>query len=519
MSAQQPSRQNPRPAITRIASSQSDRFSGSITQPINVDAPTTNNATAGLRPTVQRTDSSNGAQRQRESSRGRQSDGLTTRNPGNHSRQRSNAWEIEKFERDAISFFHEISKPVIIMIAPQAEGFISTLVLELAADETAIKDLLIALATAHEIKLNNSSENDPKLINVYKYINKALPRLRVPQMTKQPHLVLTSCLIFVALHVVALENPELAFDHIRYGAKILQARAAELENGVPLNNSDLIIKAYILPIFETMALSVALSISEPDEEVDLNSIPVMLLDSESDEKKRQKVYELSRWVCKSFQYGGGMAFVKISALLPSWQTWIEAIITKFGKGAPHTLLHAQLLNVYFRMTHLAFRCFKDEMEWDKHNDALRKQIIECRKICQNPTTYLSDDDFLIAPGLYTPLWQIAARCREPSIRRDSMELLEQDQRARRQEEDSPGLQLAKWVMQLEQGSGIDVKSCLDIDEEHRIRLLSHDHSAPANTPVTFSLWPFRPADTITLPLNEAVEINRTELKELLTSRE
>ena len=142
----------------------------------------------------------------------------------------------------------------------------------------------------------------------------------------------------------------------------------------------------------------------------------------------------------------------------------------------HTRRHLQLLNIHYLVVKILqdTRFDPEEMGFDVHLPTFQKIINACQQTINAEREHMSSESRMTVSldlGLIMPLYFTAVRCRDPRIRRAALHLLASVARYEGIWLSWIAGQVAKAVIDLEEGGLRMVQACVDIPMESRIEML------------------------------------------------
>ena len=173
------------------------------------------------------------------------------------------------------------------------------------------------------------------------------------------------------------------------------------------------------------------------------------------------------------------AICRSESLLKNWYQSTRFIVGPASSSDPETSQRAAvLLQIRYNVAMIQLRTalFRDEMLFDAHNAAFRKIVELCQEVerleaeeskSTSATTVIHTLDLRII----MPLVLVAARCRDPTIRRQAVHVLLSSGRMERIWCGRVAGMMVKQIVDIEERELTEVKTSADIPASHRIRLL------------------------------------------------
>ena len=274
-------------------------------------------------------------------------------------------WDITSAESQALQFFHEETKPALRAFNTSADSFFLGLVPQMSLYEGSIRYLLIAIGSAHRMKLRKSCCDELASTTSLEHYGKALRYSFRHNYSAAPHLILTACLLFVEIEMLH-ENLSLAFSHLRSGLRVL--RHYRLTTSRLDLQSREVITTSIEPIFAKLAATASLTgRSGVDPVSDLSWCKPAVPDTlPSFRRAQEKFYEIAEWV----------NYISTSAadsptdgphLLELWHKRLQDLLLRLHNEDSSICQQARLLDIQYRAYRLTAKCQSadDEIVWDE----------------------------------------------------------------------------------------------------------------------------------------------------------
>ncbi len=183
-----------------------------------------------------------------------------------------------------------------------------------------------------------------------------------------------------------------------------------------------------------------------------------------------------------------------------WEQWYVKLLhfTRNASSWPiREQLQARLLHVTHDMLTIALQCQRqrNEIAWDEHLPKFQEMLATSYDICHHAKTYRhardpNDMDFLISPGVLPPLWLIGSSCRDPLTRRQSVELLRLHHRQCGHTDECSAVTRIEATIRLEEHNIPLARTCDDIPESSRVRVLESDLTQAGLMTLTFARSPY-----------------------------
>lgn len=414
-------------------------------------------------------------------------------------------WGCTDVESRGLQFFFEKTLPVLEVFSSSAETFFTRVVPQMSFHESAIKHQVIALGLAHQRSLSLSSSGGVPWINVAKNYGYAL-RCLTNNPEIEPHILLSSCLLFLAIEMLC-DGPISALNHLKSGLRMLRDEGIRKRSGDSANAH---MSQYLEPIFAQLAatsstagaLSIGRLTNVPSKPPDLPA------SFKSLDEANMKFLELFQWT----EYGNKDHDASTSAAWQMWYHHLQSFRSQLHDGLSRLQIQGKLLHAHFLMVQFRAeqRTTGDEMSWDLHVEEYRKQLAECFTPCVltgYPAKYpiFAQDKlpgFDLPPGLFPPLWQMATVCRDPSVRRQAIELLRIHHQRVGHDDECYGALAATAIMQLEEGELLKIDSSPDVPIQKRVRLHEVQPDLAGFLNCTISRWPFTDTETLLIPFRK-----------------
>lgn len=398
-------------------------------------------------------------------------------------------------------YFYENTIPSFLYVNPslQASYVFKTLLPQAYYTEPAIEHAVVAIASAQELAVTPIDQRGPLEATLLRSYGHTLRLLGDTSNKPTALVMLLACFVFMGFETFR-EAPKQSSLHLRNGLRILRQWKHHRSTGQTRSSEDHIIGCYIEPVFA--GLEALFSRSSVSDIVPLGDLeyrpPVFPQEFTGILEARGKMIELWMYFFSKHQPEHIDAVEQLQ-VLPIWEKWHVKLL-QYSRNSDlwpmRTQLHARLLHVFHDMILIALQCqrHRDERVWDQHLEDFEKIFETCYDICHNPETYQDSEDpndmgFGMTPGVLPPLWLIGMCCREPILRRRAAELLRTHHRQCGQMDDCSAAVLVDSVIRLEE-EGIPIaRSCNDIPESRRLRVLQSDLTQPGKMTVLFSRAP------------------------------
>ncbi|KAJ5995897.1 hypothetical protein N7481_002874 [Penicillium waksmanii] len=369
------------------------------------------------------------------------------------------------------------------------------------------------MASLHELRLNISNRTKLAWTIYYVHYGHALELLGGMESTPKPHVMLISCLLFIAMENIR-NVPQQAYLHLQHGLQILQRYKHSRRNCDLSSSVDEMIASLIEPMFAQ--LEAAASMVGNSGIKSIGSLqwkpPVVPTTFRSLSEAREKFFELGQWLYfQSKRFRSLDCFTvgnrpDINALWEAWYRRFSVLTKSISTKNTRQYLQARLLNVHYHVHVISLRCqqFPYESVWDRHISELQDHLAVCYEVCHSEETYnskeeLSSIDFDFLPGVLPPLWQICVSCRDPVLRRQSLDLLRLHHYRCGHADDCSAVVHAEAIMRLEEAEINEIRTCHDIPEIRRVRPLEADLTRPGLLVLTYSRAPYASREVISVP--------------------
>ncbi|PYI02589.1 hypothetical protein BO78DRAFT_376645 [Aspergillus sclerotiicarbonarius CBS 121057] len=319
---------------------------------------------------------------------------------------------------------------------------------QLSECEPVVRHATAAVSAAHERAL--ALQRDPsarRITNerfiVYHY-NEAIRHLRcyLASSGGKTDLTLITCFLFVCLEMLN-GNVKQALDHLEAGLKIIQRTTDQQSPTTRSNETDT----------ELLHLSLRLNI-----QLAMNGRPMVAFNLESMCSEEELTDESPAWSNISQAQHAldrlmnrTLMFIRLAGhertdrthlepqqlqlkqAFEAWNSAFEGLIRRSrgpAKGDPRGLLLLRML--YLDSWIWMNTCLsRDETVFDSHTPAFAEivhcvaQVIDLDAAVDRTLTKCAPDIFTLETGIITGLYYTATRCREPTIRREAIRLLDQ----------------------------------------------------------------------------------------------
>lgn len=428
----------------------------------------------------------------------------------------SRSLSFQKFdssESRAIQFYFERTVPSLRQFNSAARYLFEYFVPQVSHSEAAIRHQIVAAASLQELRLNAS--NRPRLASTLYYVHygRALKLLGAMEASSKLHVMLISCLLFVAMENIR-NVPQQAYLHLQHGLQILQ-RWKRSQSCCELSTSaNDMIASLVEPMFaqlEAAASMVGMSGIKAMGSLQWQ-FPIIPDTFQTLSDAREKFFELGQWLyfhskhlrsLDCFTVGNDP---DINALWKVWYRRFSDLANNISADDTRQYLQSRLLYVHYHTHVISLRCQQSPYEhiWDWHISELRDHLAVCYEVCHSEETYktnedLSSIDFDFTPGVLPPLWQICVSCRDPVLRRQALDLLRLHHYRCGHTDDCSAVVHAEAIMRLEEDGINEIRTCHDVPEIRRVRPLEADLTRPGVLILTYSRAPYASRETITVP--------------------
>ncbi|KAJ9634422.1 hypothetical protein H2204_006247 [Knufia peltigerae] len=407
-------------------------------------------------------------------------------------------------------YFRENTIPSFLYVnpSPQALYVFQHLLPQSYHTEPAIEQAVLAIASAQELAHAPVDQRGSLEATLLRSYGRTLRLLGDTAVKPSVLVMMLACFVFVGFETFR-ESPKAASLHLQNGLRILRQWRRNLQNyrSPSSSSEDHIISHYIQPVFA--GIEVIFSRSSVSDIVQVGDLeyqpPVLPSDFTSLLEARGKMIELWMYFFSKHPPEHIDAVAQLQAL-PLWERWHVKLLQysrNSGSWSVRAQLHARLLHVFYNMVSVALQCqrYRDETVWDKHIEDFEKMFQTCYDICQNREMYLDSKDpndmgFGMLPGVLPPLWLLGMSCRDPMMRRRAAELIRMHHRQCGQVDECSAAVLVDAVIQLEEEGTAIARTCGDITESHRVRVLESDLTKPGKMTVVFTRAPYTQRQTV-----------------------
>ena len=413
----------------------------------------------------------------------------------------------------AMQYFREMSGPLLGRYNSAAEIVFSRMIPRLGESELSIKHQLVAIAAVQE-QFNNTNAARYDTGNIAtKHYSSALRILADQTRAPSLQIMLVSCLLSVALESIRYDTQR-SFVHLQAGLRMIR----EWKNGpktgaITSHELDEMLQDYIEPIFAQLEATAAMTgdaesirdNSNRDLQWRRPQVPDIFKDFSA---AREKFWEIGhRLYILNEPFKDSPQFRDLEDLWDQWEVAFRAFSDNIDQEAELEQLEALQLGVHYRTHRLTFICQSTpttEMAWDEYTDVFRDSVRICQELLGNEAVYDTtairfSTSFCKDPGILPPCWQIAVNCRDSSIRRRAIESIKEHHRLCGDTDDCSAAAIAERVMELEEAD-LNVSSCEDVPESHRVRPLEADLTTPGRLRLTYTRSPYLVPEVIDVPI-------------------
>ena len=405
----------------------------------------------------------------------------------------------------SLQFFDEQTKPALVLFNSAAHDFWTTVIPQLSTLDCAIRNQVIATASAHEASLVDAC--DPSVVSLStKAYSKAMG-LIIRDSTPSVHIVLASCLLSIAMGAVN-QDYAAAYTHLRSGLAVL--REWKTTPSEHRDDPEGIIKKYMEPIYAQLAATFGLQHVDATGLLPLAEVswaPPTFPDTftsvlEAREKFTEigtHIYMLARKF-PGYESHDNPAYRDITRMWDDWSRPFKKLLPTLVSSTEIERWH--LMDIFVRCHKVTWRCYcsPDELLWDSYVDECRAQVAICERLHAAHSSLSPDDSILADPGIGPPLWQIGIACRDPIVRRRAIALI-QAHHTKWGHSDACFIALhAQAIMDLEEaGAAAPIRSCADIPESQRVRPVDYDFNTPGVVSSTYTRSPYVVHETFQFP--------------------
>jgi hypothetical protein len=232
---------------------------------------------------------------------------------------------------------------------------------QVSHSETAIRHQIVAAASLQELRLNVS--NRPKLASVLYHVHygRALELLGTMEVSSKPHVMLISCLLFIAMENIR-NVPQQAYLHLQHGLQILQRwKRSQSSCGLSTSADDMI-ASFVEPVFAQLEAAASMvRISGIKAVGSLQWKPPIIPDTfQTLSEAREKFFELGQWLyfhSKRFRFLDCFTVGNHPGINTLWEVWYRRF-SLFAKASPPKILGSicKLAFLMCTITPTSFRC-------------------------------------------------------------------------------------------------------------------------------------------------------------------
>ena len=426
-------------------------------------------------------------------------------------------WALEELR--AFQFYQE-RLSVGVKIGSSTCPFWHKMVPQSSQTFPAVKHMAVAVASLYESidqAPNNGSAPLSKQSLSLRQCNLAIRELISSiKKTTPKEVLLTTCVLLIWFELLR-SRPGASYKYLRLGLAMLQqniddalgimtdASLAALLGSRPMN---IILSSMYAKITAT-AQYAGWGLNQwyhegADKQLDLGYLDSLLPKSFGSIFQLWSLSEVLRMTCqKILQNLSNRAYIPPThplaiALNEKVRIFIEGHISMDGIHCPFPDPQPRILSTLFNVLHIAINCqitTNDESSFDDYTPQFREIVRTLRDAIMQCSAVKFNDYLSFVPfGVWSTdrLYFVASNCRDPTVRREAIDVLLSHRRREACLDGWTAGKLAERKMEIEERGLDQVKSCLDIPPSRRIRI--HDATFdPATSEVVFR-YMFAPYD-------------------------
>ena len=405
-------------------------------------------------------------------------------------------------EARSLQFFQENTKQALRFFNSAADYFFAYVVPQVASNEPAIKQQMIAAASAHELMSCQTDRSGVLDVRIAEHYGSALSI--VSHSSPNLSITLISCLLFVAIE--SLKGvPDNIYHHLQSGLRILKEWKATYGLDGKYSSTDSLIRTYVEPIFAQLESTAARS---KHSKIAVSgslafAAPVIPKVFTTLFEARETLSQICHWLfLQTHELPDATRAPRHPEVEELYRQWTETLeklkLKNPGQWSRRELFRFQFLDFYHRHLLLAIECqsMTTETYWDQYMGHLAEDIALCQRVVQDPMIYDSailhplQIDFEKSPGVVAACSLNAAACRDPQLRRQAVEVIRRHHHQCGHNDDCAIAVMMDVVIGLEEQGLPNVLTCRDVPEKNRIRALVADFTVRGQFNLTYARSPY-----------------------------
>jgi hypothetical protein len=408
-------------------------------------------------------------------------------------------FEICEDVRERRSFHYFRERTTIDVCSFDTSTFWSRLVLQAGYAREAVRHALVAIGSFHEsLESQQSMQRAVQSQFTLEQYNKAIKALTTDAQRLSIEEILIACIIFIFF-----ENIQGRFDtalkHLENGLNILTEWRSKRLQGTILPSP--VVENELSGILDTLHIQASVLLPESRRESPKSHTSYLPVSFASLQEAHHYFYQLVHWACekleslpedkKASSYEIPLKDTRNTFVPPQCVTrflrWhsifeknINSSVESTGLSSQQqvtTKLGAVHLKIQYRIVIIMLRClpFQNEMVFDQQSEHFRCIIDLVRdglKLRATPgfdlseATRMTGFDIFLIPSLS----MVACRCREPTIRREAITLLQSVHWREDIWDSLDASSVAEYVILMEE-NGQAIKSCVEVSDIDRLHLV------------------------------------------------
>ncbi|ERF77004.1 hypothetical protein EPUS_06872 [Endocarpon pusillum Z07020] len=404
-------------------------------------------------------------------------------------------------ERQALQFYEDRTAPTLAnYYSPQ---FWKVTVPSTGLLHPPIKHIVVATAELHASIEEVTDQTGLSRLRFMQHYSKAVSLLTKGSTTLPTEVVLICCLLFSTCENFQ-GDPMAGLLHIEGGAKILREWRAAVPQGLSrtepqVHRSDLI-EQEVAPIIDSVEALISTSrsvIPGQPQASQLKTPGEGLLAQGSSEKPlisqkydtfcvaRDQLNDAIQWMRRTWNWeicgttstviDPAVTIEDARALLSGWLVAFNGYTPQPGGMHEREFLRTEclLLRAHHHAAVIMIETLpsNSEMVFDEHVDKFRTLLEECSAAAIPPISPAITFHFGFSLGLIPPLFLLATRCREPSMRKQAVAVLRSLHRSEGCWDSCSAALLAEHVINIEERGLAVIETASDITAFSRVRLM------------------------------------------------